>query len=332
MDIRNGEIIALTSYPEYSSQVLTDGTNDELIEHYISNENTPFLNRATLGLYTPGSIVKPFVALGALNEGIILPEDKILSTGSIRIPNPYDPELFTIFSDWKAHGLVDIRDAISVSSNVYFYEVSGGFEDQEGLGIEKLEAYINAFDIGKRTDLLGLSEVEGVIPNPEWKKENFEDGLWRLGDTYNTAIGQYGFQVTPLQMVRAIAGVAYDGLLVTPKIDINQKTSLEDISLDIDKKHFDVVKSGMRQSVTEGIATGVNLPFVDVAAKTGTAELGVSKQFVNSWITGFFPYKSPRYAFVVVMEQGPRRCSEAVSAKHPDARSCGLRQYAGANS
>ncbi len=305
MDIHTGEIIALTSYPEYSPQVMTDGDDRERINRYLENQYTPFLNRATNGLYTPGSIVKPFVALGALNEEVITPEKTILSTGSIRLPNPYNPELFSIFTDWKAHGNVNVKDALAVSSNIYFYEVAGGYEDQIGIGITKLEEYIRAFGVGERTNIKGISEVDGVVPNPDWKEENFEDGVWRVGDTYNTAIGQYGFQVTPIQMARAVAGIASGGELVRPKINLNEKTQKSSVSINVSSEHLETVQDGMRLGVTAGIAQALNVPFVKVAAKTGTAELGVSKKLVNSWITGFYPYLDPQYAFAVVMERGP---------------------------
>ncbi|PIP87320.1 hypothetical protein COW81_00830 [Candidatus Campbellbacteria bacterium CG22_combo_CG10-13_8_21_14_all_36_13] len=306
MDIYTGEVIALTSFPEYSSQVLTDGKDSEKIQGYITRDDNPFLNRATEGLYTPGSIVKPYVAVGALNEHLITPEKKILSTGSITIKNPYNPELSSVFNDWKAHGLVNVKDALAVSSNVYFYEVGGGFENQKGLGITLLEKYIRAFGIGEKTNIIGIDDVDGVVPNPKWKADNFDGEEWRLGDTYHTAIGQYGFQVTPIQMARAVAAVANDGILVTPKLTIDQKTDSKNLSIDVDKNVMRVVRDGMRQGVTSGIAQGLNLSYVKVAAKTGTAELGSRKQYVNSWITGFFPYDNPRYSFAVVMEKGPQ--------------------------
>lgn len=305
MDIYTGEIIALTSYPEYSSQILTDGVEKEMIASYVESEYEPFLNRATNGLYTPGSIVKPFVAVGALNEGLITPQTTIMSTGSIRVENPYNRELFSIFTDWKAHGLVKVRDAISVSSNIFFYEIGGGFKDQKGLGISRLETYLRAFGIAEKTGVYGIDEVHGLIPNPEWKKNTFEDGEWRVGDTYNTSIGQYGFQVTALQMVRAVAALANNGTLVTPKLTVSGSTDSHPLPIAIETKHLQVAREGMRQSVETGISQGLKLPYVQVAAKTGTAELGSRKQYVNSWVTGFFPYEKPRYSFAVVMERGP---------------------------
>jgi penicillin-binding protein 2 len=323
MDINNGELLASTSYPEYNSNILSEGKDSQAIQEYINDEDKPFLNRLSSGLYTPGSIVKPFVALAALNENIISSDKKIFSGGSISIPNPYFPDKKTIFTDWKAHGWVDMKTALAVSSNIYFYTIGGGFEDQTGLGIKKINKYLKMFGFGQQTGLETVNEKIGVIPNPLWKKEVFEGDPWRIGDTYYTAIGQYGFQITPIQAVRAITAVANNGYLITPTIlkndSINnqkfnfnnfvesfrfQKTTFDIIP--IEQKHFQIIKQGMRKAVTEGTAKGLYLPFVKVAAKTGTAELGISKKLVNSWILGFFPYEKPRYAFTVIMEKGPR--------------------------
>jgi penicillin-binding protein 2 len=304
MDVNTGEILALTSYPEYSSQIMTDGTNKNLINKYLTNKNNPFLNRIIDGLYTPGSIVKPFMSLAALSEKIIDPSKKILSTGSISIQNPYDPTLKTVFKDWKAHGWVDMRKAIAVSSDVYFYAVGGGYEDQKGLGILNIDKYMSMFGFGKSLPEGFFKSNPGVIPTPEWKAKNFEDGVWRLGNTYHTAIGQYGFQVNAIQAVRAVASIANDGKLLEPSIIYGgDKDKFTEVGLS--KDDFKIVKEGMRMGVTDGIAAALNVSYVKMAIKTGTAELGSKKQFVNSWITGFFPYEHPRYAFAIIMERGP---------------------------
>ncbi|MEK7514672.1 MAG: penicillin-binding transpeptidase domain-containing protein [Patescibacteria group bacterium] len=301
MDIQTGEIIALVSAPEYSPSVLASGDGSS-IERFVSNPQKPFLNRITSGLYAPGSIVKPFLAIGALSEGIISPEKEILSTGSISIPNPYNPEKPSVFRDWKAHGWVDMRQALAVSSDVYFYEIGGGFEEQKGLGIENIEKYFRLFGLGEPTGIDLSQEESGVIPNPEWKQKTFDEE-WRIGDTYNTAIGQYSVQTTPIQMVRAISAIGSGGTLVTPHIAQALKTDARKMNLP--QEDFAVVREGMRRGVTEGTASGLFTPSVAIAAKTGTAELGAAKQFVNSWVVGFFPYDKPRYAFAVVMEKGP---------------------------
>jgi len=307
MDVETGEIIALTSFPEYDSQIMSDGINSETINSFLIDKKNPFLNRIISGLYTPGSIVKLFVALAALEEDIIDPKKEILSTGSISIQNPYDPEKKTIFMDWKAHGPVDMKKALAVSSNVYFYEIGGGFGGQQGLGIDRLNKYFSIFGFGKSSEDGIFEGPIGTIPSPSWKEKVFPGDPWRIGDTYFTSIGQYGFQVTPLQILRGVGSIANSGLLLHPSIlKISGEIGVMAERVDINSDNFKIVREGMRQSVLAGTASGLNVSFVEVAAKTGTAELGVSKSFVNSWVTGFFPYNNPRYAFVVIMERGPR--------------------------
>lgn len=309
MDVENGEILVFTSYPEYNSQILTDGQNKEKINKYLSDKNNPFLDRIIDGLYTPGSTVKPYIAFAALNEKVIDPLKNILSTGSISIPNPYDPSKPTVFKDWKAHGYVDMRRALAVSSDIYFYEIGGGFQDQKGLGIVNIDKYMKMFGFGETLKSPFFSGASGVIPTPEWKIKNFDGEEWRVGNTYHTSIGQYGFQVTPIQMVRAVASLANGGKLLEPKIILNEEVIGGNSSLDLnlDQGYLKIIKEGMRDAVEKdyGSAKGLYSPHYSVAAKTGTAELGVYKQFVNSWVTGFFPYEKPKYAFTVIMERGP---------------------------
>ena len=307
MNIQNGEVLTLTSYPEYDSEVLSLGKDSKTINSYSTDKRKVFLDRAISGLYTPGSIVKPFLALGALAEGIIDPYKKILSTGSISIPNPYFPDQNTVFKDWKAHGWTDMRQSIAVSSDVYFYTIGGGFGGQKGLGIVNIEKYSRLFGIGEMTGIDLPNEKDGTIPNPEWKIKNFAGDPWRIGDTYHTAIGQYGFQVTPVQMVKATAAIANNGSLVTPHILLNDTTKILTTTKKIDVKSddFTVVREGMREAVTDGTAVSLNVPYVKIGAKTGTAQIGLLKNKVNSWVIGFFPYDNPKYAFTLMMEAGP---------------------------
>ncbi|MCA9353407.1 hypothetical protein KC842_00860 [Candidatus Nomurabacteria bacterium] len=306
MSIKSGGVLAMTSYPEFDSEIMSLGEDKETINSYQNDKSKPFLLRSLSGLYTPGSIVKPFVAIGALEEGVIDEEKQIYSSGSISLVSPYDPDVVYTYKDNKAHGWVDMRRALTVSSNVYFYEISGGFENQKGLGISGIEKYTRMFGIGEKTGIDLSGEKDGIIPNPDWKKKVFNGDIWRVGDTYNTAIGQYGFQVTPIQMVRAIAAIANGGTLVTPHVTITSDEELVSKEpLPIDPEHFDVVREGIRGVVLEG--TGIALSYlpIDIAAKTGTAQVGLAKQRVNSWVVGFFPYDDPQYAFAVIMENGP---------------------------
>ncbi len=303
MDVYSGEIIALTNFPEYDPNILAEGGPSEIIASYVEDENKPFLNRAITGLYAPGSTVKPFVALAALSEDIITPEKEILSTGSLVLPNPFAPDNPSIFRDWKAHGYTDMREAIAVSSDVYFYEIGGGFEDQEGLGIANIERYIRMFGIGNITNVDLPSEAVGTVPSPRWKEEVFPGDPWRVGNTYHTAIGQYGFQVTPIQIIRATAALANGGKLVEPTVLLETKEDTIERQISIDQDYFKVAQEGMREAVTYGTAVALNFEELPIAAKTGTAEVGAQNEDIHSWIAGYFPYEEPQYAFLILMDK-----------------------------
>ncbi|MES2966861.1 MAG: penicillin-binding transpeptidase domain-containing protein [Patescibacteria group bacterium] len=305
MDIHTGEILAMTSYPSYDPEVMADGDNTTLISEYNKDDRLPFLNKVVSGVYTPGSIVKPFVAYAALSEKIIDPNKTIVSNGYLVVPNPYNPSNPSRFNDWRAHGAMTMREAIAFSSNVYFYIIGGGFGDQAGLGITKMSQYYKLFGMGSTTGITIASEQEGVVPTPAWKKETFDDD-WRLGDTYFTAIGQYGFQATPLQMLRAYGALASGGTLVSPHVIKGEVSSSTDIGLN--REYLKVVHEGMRKTViiAGGTARGLERKDVAIAAKSGTAEIGAGNAFVNSWAAGFWPYEDPKYAFILLMDKAPR--------------------------
>ncbi len=303
MDVTNGEILAMTSYPEYDSEVMSSKTDVARVKSFLNSKSKPFLDRVTDGLYVPGSIVKPYMALGALNEKTIDPLKKILSTGSISIVNDYDPTLSTVFKDWKALGWLDMRHAIAMSSDVYFYVLGGGYKEQKGLGIANINKYTDMFGFGHKIEDSFFTGAVGVVPSPEWKKKTFDGETWRLGNTYHTTIGQYGFQASPIQIVRGMAAIATKGILRNPSI-IKGEPGPVIRDIPIPSSYFDIIHEGMRLGTVEGTGKALNVPYVEIATKTGTAELGVSKDNVNSWVTGFFPYTRPHYAFAVVMEKG----------------------------
>ena len=148
-------------------------------------------------------------------------------------------------------------------------------------------------------------EVAGLIPTPEWKAEHFDGDIWRLGDTYITAIGQYGTQVTPLSAARFIGAVANKGKILRPSLIKGGLPKPVDHTVSFEEADWQVVHEGMREGVTYGTSVGLNVSYVKAAGKTGTAEIGVGKSYVHSWSVGFFPYDNPRYAWAVVMERGP---------------------------
>jgi penicillin-binding protein 2 len=302
MDVHTGEVLAMTSYPEYDSQIMSDKIDQAAIKATLTDKYLPFLNRVTNGLYTPGSIVKPYVAIAALTEHSMDPNKIVHDSGSISVKNPYNPAQVSVFRDWKALGDLDMRHGIAFSSDVYFYTVGGGFGDQAGLGITRLDKYFKLFGFGSSTAPSFFSGPSGLIPTPDWKMKTFNED-WYLGDTYHTAIGQYGFQVTPVQVIRAVGSMANYGTLLTPHILKDEPTHVEG-NVGLARSDFDIVHEGMRLGAQIGVAKALNVPYVNIAAKTGTAELGVSKANVNSWVTGFWPYENPKYAFAVVMDHG----------------------------
>jgi len=312
MDVQTGEILALASFPEYDNAAFTEG-NAGAIREALNSRRTPMLNRAVAGAYTPGSILKPIFAAAALHEGIISPDKQILSTGAIKIPNPYNPAHPSVFKDWAVHGLVDMRTAIAVSSDEYFYTIGGGYGGQKGLGINRIDEYARSFGLATSTGIALRGEVSGIIPTPAWKEEVFgADDPWRIGDTYNTVIGQYGFQVTPIQAVRFVAAVANGGRLLTPQLlafSGGASSTVPYVNVGIPDADLQVVREGMRLAVVstrkDATVKSLNIGGIRIAAKTGTAQTGVNNESMNSWSVGFWPAENPRYAYATVLEKAP---------------------------
>jgi penicillin-binding protein 2 len=305
MDVETGELLALTSFPSYDPEIMADGDDIATINSYNQDDRLPFLNKIIGGAYTPGSIVKPFVAYKALEEGIISPDKTIVSNGYILVPNRYNPAQPARFNDWRIHGPMTMREAIAFSSNVYFYTIGGGYGDQPGIGITKMAENYRRFGMGSPTGINLAQEQEGVVPDPAWKKATFDDD-WRLGDTYFTAIGQFGFLTTPIQMLRAYAALANGGNLLTPHVQKDFHSEKTDIALN--QEYLQVVHEGMRKTVTMngGTARGLERADVAVASKSGTAEVGANNAYVNSWSAGFWPYEKPKYAYILMMDHAPR--------------------------
>ncbi len=305
MNVKTGELIALTSFPSFDPEVMADGDDVALIETYNNDERLPFLNKVISGAYTPGSIVKPFVAYAALVHDVISPEKVIVSDGYILVPNPYNPENPSRFNDWRVQGPMTMREAIAFSSNVYFYIIGGGFGNQPGIGITKLAEMYRKFGIGSNTGINIAQEQEGVVPDPAWKQEVFNDD-WRLGDTYFTSIGQFGFLTTPIQMLRAYGALANGGKLLTPHVVAGQVS--ESVDLELNQEYLQIIHEGMRKTVNfdGGTARSLERSDVAIAAKSGTAEVGAGNAYVNSWAAGFWPYEDPEYAFIMMMDKAPR--------------------------
>ncbi|TSC67851.1 MAG: penicillin-binding protein 2 [Parcubacteria group bacterium Gr01-1014_66] len=211
--------------------------------------------------------------------------------------------------------------AIAKSANVYFYIIGGGFREQKGLGIERIKHYANAFGLGSRLGIDLPGEKEGFIPDPQTKHLiDAQNPIWRIGDTYNTSIGQGGVLVTPLQMASLTAAIANGGNLWQPYLRqaiLNTQRKESEIrnpfllrKIEIDPANFVIIQEGMRQTVTSGTAHLLNEVGVSVAAKTGTAQAGFG--LPHAWVTAFAPIENPEIAIVVMVEHAGEGSTVAV--------------------
>lgn len=299
MDVHDGSIISLISYPAYDPENLISA---------LKNKDFPFFNRVISGRYSPGSTVKPILAVGALEEKIITPEQKIYSPGYLKIENPYFPNKPYIFKDWKVHGWTDLRSAIANSVNVYFYTIGGGYKNIKGLGIKKIRKYYQLFGMGKKTSIDIPGEFQGFVPGPETKAKNLLDPIWRIGDTYNVSIGQGDLLVTPLQIALWTAGLATNKLVQPHLIDkiVNEKGEIvyqfqpkiirENL---VSPENLKIVQEGMRLTVLKG--TAKMLGDLPIAGKSGTPQ-ALGNEKLNAIFTGWFPYKNPQVVLTILIE------------------------------
>jgi len=313
MDPRNGQILALVSYPSYDDNLFSGGISQEEFDALQANTTNPLFNRAISAQYPTGSTIKPFIASAALQEKIISPETKILDNGFIEIHSKYDPGIVYRFSGIKPHGWVNMKEAIAVSSNIYFYTIGGGYNAQEGLGPTRIKKYLELFGWGEKTGVDIPGEFKGFVPSPEWKMQNKNESWWD-GDTYNLSIGQSDLKVTPLQVATAYSSIANGGILYKPQIvekivdtsnenpEVIKEFKSEILRENfIDSANLQTVREGMRDGVIYGSSVTLNSLPVHVAAKTGTAE--TSRQgYYNAWVSAFAPYENPEIVLVTTIE------------------------------
>ena len=329
MDIFTGEIIALYSSPSYNPNLFLFGISKDEWQLIRNNPLKPLINKTLSGLYSPGSTLKPIVALSALENGIVDPEFKVKCTGKIEL---YEQT----FHCWKekGHGYVNLKEAMKQSCDCYFYEVV------RKLGVDRLKITADKFGLGKK--VLGEyfeNEKSGQFPNTDWKLNNLGKG-WVLGETLITGIGQGYTQTTPIQLCLMTAQIANGGYKIKPKIltDDNQLTSeqikrvIEEnkkndntyISLFSDPRNIKIVKQAMFSSTNEIRGTSYNSriddPKYQFAGKTGTAqvkriskrerELDLETSEIpyndrdHALYVAFGPYKNPDYALSIIVEHG----------------------------
>ena len=317
MDIYTGSIIAMNSSPSFDPNLFVFGISQDDWQVIRNDPMKPLVNKTLQGNYSPGSTIKPIVALSALENGIINPNFTVKCTGKTEM---YGQN----YHCWKkkGHGFVSLRNAMKQSCDTYFYEIA------RRLGVDKLSETAKKFGLGEKVfgNLFNI-EKSGLVPNTQWKKNALGKG-WLLGETMITGIGQGYIQTTPIQLCLMTAQIANGGFKIYPKIIVDDKTNDQPVDkfmpLFEDSKNIKIVQDAMFGSTNEVMGTSyrsrINDPKYQFAGKTGTAqvkkiterdrELDLKtfqipyEERDHALYIAFGPYKQPRYALSILIEHG----------------------------
>ena len=317
MDIYTGSIIAMHSSPSFDPNLFVFGISQDDWQIIRNDPMKPLVNKTLQGNYSPGSTIKPIVALSALENGIINPNFTVKCTGKTEMYGQ-------TYHCWKkkGHGFVSLRNAMKQSCDTYFYEIA------RKLGVDKLSETAKKFGLGNKVfgDLFGI-EKKGLIPNTQWKKNALGKG-WLLGETMITGIGQGYIQTTPIQLCLMTAQIANGGYKIYPQIiaDNIKKDLPSDKFTPLYKnsKNIKLVQDAMFGSTNEVMGTSyrsrINDPKYQFAGKTGTSqvkkitekdrELDLKtfeipyEERDHALYIAFGPYKNPRYAVSILVEHG----------------------------
>lgn len=312
IDLRDGGILALYSAPTYDPNLFLNRLSQEQVEYFWRNPARPMLNRATQGLYPPGSTFKLLVALAALEKGLIKPETAFHCAGRKTF---FGRE----FRCDAVHGSVALVQAIAQSCNNYFYELGAR------LDVDDIYDAAKKYGIVDPTGIDLPHELTSRVPSREWKRRvNLKEPKWYAGETVSVAIGQGQNGLTPIALARFYAMLATKGKLLTPHILYgarNETTGeLEPVpppptrDVGLDPRIWEVLDEGLYQVVKAGTARASNIPGFDMVGKTGTSQvraLGASREASrtqekkfrdNALFAGYAPRQNPQIAFAVVAE------------------------------
>ena len=296
MDPRNGEILTMASSPSFDSNIFVERGKGEQVVDYMKSASHPMLNRAVNGQYPPGSIFKIIMSDAGLETNAITEHTTFVCPGKFFLGRAE-------FDCWKAegHGPQDLRDAITHSCNVYFYNLG------HKLGPDVISEYAQKFGLGKPTGIDIGGESSGLVPSPAWKKAK-RGQSWYEGETINYAIGQGDLLVTPLQMVEVVSTFATEGSAPRPhilkKVGSSGVQVPRPVTIPVSKAAIETIKSAMVNVVASDTGTGqrARIEGIKVAAKTGTAQTPNGEP--HAWFLGFAPADDPKIAFVVMVEHG----------------------------
>ncbi len=331
LDPHSGEILALVSAPSFDPNLFAVGMTTSQYRELQDNPDRPLFNRAVNGAYPPGSTIKPMLALAALETGATFLTRKSLCRGFFQLPGDDHR-----YRDWKpeGHGPVDLREAISQSCDVYFYEVS------MELGIDTMHEYLTRFGLGYRTGVDIGGEHAGIVPSRQWKEDNFrgDHKRWYHGETVIASIGQGYMLATPLQLAAATAALAtrgerYRPFLVAAVEDaltgerrLTQPERLPDVDIENELFWDDVL--GAMNDVLQGArgtarAVGTGAPY-EMAGKSGTAQVVTvaqdekydelelqERQRDHALFISYAPFDDPRIVVALIVENGESGSSVA---------------------
>src|SRR5467141_2530784 len=314
MDPRNGEILAMVSRPTFDPNNFSIRISRDEWTKLVNDPDHPLLNKAIQAQLAPGSVFKIIMATAGLQEGIAQ-DMKVTCNGGASFYGRYFK--CWVVADHRVHGLVDISKAIYQSCDVFFYTLA------EKLGIERIAKYATMFGLGQRTGIDLPQEVPGVMPSEEWKIRNFKQ-KWYAGETISVGIGQGAVAITPVQLMRAIAAISMGGRMVVPHVinptnlpqgyvETTHYTEVKEIPFE--PAGWNIITDAMgRVLLPEGTAPSAHIEGIDIAGKTGSAQIVSlalrakhqnNEDFAqNGWFVGFTPRRNPDIIVCVLFEGG----------------------------
>jgi penicillin-binding protein 2 len=315
MDPRTGEILAMVSRPAFDPNDFAVRISREEWTNLVNDENHPLLNKAIQAQLAPGSVFKIIMATAGLQEGVAQ-NMHVTCNGGATFYGRYFK--CWVVAEHRVHGLVDIRKAIYQSCDVFFYTLA------EKLGIERIAKYATMLGLGQRTGIDLPQEVTGVMPSEEWKIRNFKQ-KWYAGETISVGIGQGAVATTPIQLARAIGGIASGGVLRRPHVAFPEllpanirpvSEGADEVKIPLDPNNWELITDAMADVVNPGgTAPSAHLQGIDFAGKTGSAQTisnvakarlanGKSKFKDNGWFVGVSPRRNPEIVVCTLLEEG----------------------------
>ena len=319
IDPTSGDVLAFVSKPGFDPNLFVDGIDPANWQELNESPDKPLLNRPLRGAYPPGSTIKPFLAMSALNSGKRTPQQAIFDRGFFQIPGQAH-----VFRDDKpgGHGTVDMYRSIVVSCDTYYYQLASETD------IDETARFLSAFGFGAKTGIDIEGELTGTLPSRAWKRQRFpKDAKWYLGDSISAGIGQGYNAFTPMQLAHAIAMIANDGVGYTPHLvksvqdvrtgAVREIAAQPSSRLDIKPEYLAFIKHALQGVNKEGTSAAA---FKDArypsAGKTGTAQVFSLKGEKYSehklderlrdhaWFMAYAPADQPRIAVAVLVENG----------------------------